>query len=30
MTYYKDWENDESVAFISPKYNPGLKDMHYL
>lgn len=25
MTYYKDWENDESVAFISPKYNPGLK-----
>lgn len=25
MTYYKDWESDESVAFISPKYNPGLK-----
>lgn len=25
MTYYKDWEDDESKAFLSPKYNAGLK-----
>lgn len=25
MTYYKDWEDDESISFLSPKYNAGLK-----
>ena len=25
MTYYKDWEDDENISFLSPKYNAGLK-----
>ena len=25
MTYYKDWESDESLPYVSPEYNPGLK-----
>lgn len=25
MTYYKDWEDNESNAYLSPKYNAGLK-----